>query len=208
MFDLTVRDRVAVITLQHPPVNALSRPWGDAFHTLLDHLEVRSDWRVLRIQSGLRLFSAGGDIKQFAARLDDPEAGNLLAAEAEYYQGLFNRIADLPQVSIAEVRGVAAGGGFELALACDLRIAGSNARIGLPEVGVGLLPSANGTQRMTRLIGAGRALRLIGSAELVSAEEAYRLGLVEWLLVDEAFEQAADAIVRRLAEQPREALLA
>lgn len=206
MFDLSVADQIAVITLQHPPVNALSRSWAEAFHAMLDTLEHREDWRVLRIRSGLRLFSAGGDIKEFAARLDAPDAGDQLAEEAHFYQGLFNRIAALKQVSIAEIRGVAAGGGFELALACDLRIAGEKAKLGLPEVGIGLLPSAGGTQRMTRLIGTGRALRLIGGAELVPADEAFRLGLVEWVFADEQFEERAVAVAKRLVDQPREAL--
>jgi len=208
MFDLHIQDEVAVLTLQHPPINALSRPWAEAFHAVLDQLEARSDWRVLRIRSGLRLFSAGGDIKQFASRLDEPNAGDLLAEEAAYYQTLFDRIEGLPQLSIAEIQGVAAGGGFELALACDLRVAGDKARVGLPEVGVGLLPSAGGTQRMTRLVGVARALRLIGGAELVTAAEAFGLGLVEWVLPDEGFAQAAAAIAARFAAQPREALRA
>jgi len=208
MFDLEIRNEIAAITLQHPPVNALSRPWADAFHAVLDKLERRSDWRILRIRSGLRLFSAGGDIKQFASRLEAPNAGMLLAEEAIYYQGLFDRIQMLPQISIAEIRGVAAGGGFELALSCDLRIAGEHARVGLPEVGVGLLPSAGGTQRMTRLVGTGRALRLIGGAELVNAAEALRLGLVEWVLPDEGFAEAVAVIAARFAGQPLEALRA
>ena len=208
MFDMEIRNEIATITLQHPPVNALSRAWADAFHTVLDRLEQRADWRILRIRSGLRLFSAGGDIKQFAARLEASDAGVLLTEEATYYQGLFNRIQTLPQITIAEIQGVAAGGGFELALACDLRIAGESARVGLPEVGLGLLPSAGGTQRMTRLVGTGRALRLIGGAELVGAAEALRLGLVEWMLPDENFAVAAAAIAKRFAGQPREALRA
>ena len=208
MFDLMIRDQVATITLQHPPVNALSRPWADAFHAVLDELDRTMEWRVLCIRSALQLFSAGGDIKQFAARLDQPDAGDLLAEEARHYQGLFDRIERMPQISIAQIRGVAAGGGFELALACDLRIAGSRARLGLPEVGLGLLPSAGGTQRMTRLVGRGRALRLIGGAELVSADEAMALGLVEWVIPDESFEVSALEIAMRYANKPLEALQA
>lgn len=208
MFDLVIRDQIATITLQHPPVNALSRPWADAFHGVLDELDRTEEWRVLCIRSALKLFSAGGDIKQFAARLEQPDAGDLLAEEARHYQGLFDRIEGMPQVSIAQIRGVAAGGGFELALACDLRIAGSRARVGLPEVGIGLLPSAGGTQRMTRLVGRGRALRLIGGAELISANEAMALGLVEWVIPDESFEELALEIILRYVNKPLEALQA
>jgi enoyl-CoA hydratase len=208
MLELEVSDQIAVITMRRPPVNALSRPWAKRFASLLDDLEPRSDWRVLRIRSGLKVFSAGGDIKEFASRLEEDNAGDLLADEAEVYQLLFNRIEALPQISIAEIQGVAAGGGFELALACDLRIASESARVGLPEVGVGLLPSAGGTQRMTRLCGRGRAMRFIATAELVRAPDALAAGLIEWVFPDEAFGEAADAIARRLATQPREALQA
>lgn len=208
MLHLSVNDQLAEILLDHGPVNALSREWAEAFDAQLDVLESRSDWRVLRIRSALKLFSAGGDLKQFAARLDDPDAGTKLSEEAAQYQRLFNRIAGLPQVSIAEIEGVAAGGGFELALACDIRVMKQSARIGLPEVGVGLLPSANGTQRMTRLIGAGKALRLIGLAELVGAAEAQALGLVEFVFDDADFANEAAALASRFAGQPREALLA
>lgn len=206
MFDLQIDRQVATLTMAHPPVNALSRSWAEQFHAHLDALAERKDWRVLLVRSDLRLFSAGGDIKEFARRLEDPQAGDLLAAEAGFYQTLFDRIEALPQISIAEIRGVAAGGGFELALACDLRIASDAARVGLPEVGLGLLPSAGGTQRMTKLVGTGRALRLIGGAELVPATEALALGLVEWVFPDDGFAEFAAAVIARFVDKPREAL--
>lgn len=208
MFDLNFEDRVATITLKHLPVNALSRAWAEQFHAILDRLGETAQWRVMRITSGLRVFSAGGDIKELASRLDLPNAGALLADEATVYQRLFARIEALPQLSVAEIHGVAAGGGLELALACDLRVAASKVRLGLPEVGLGLLPSAGGTQRMTRLLGRGRAMRLICGAELITSEEALQLGLVEWLLPDEGFAEAAKAIAHRLSMQPTEALQA
>lgn len=209
MLELKVNEHIAVITLQRPPVNALSRAWAAEFNSVLDTLERRrSDWRVLRVRSGLKIFSAGGDIKEFAGRLDQPDAGAQLEQEAALYQALFARIEALPQISIAEIRGVAAGGGFELALACDLRIAAESARLGLPEVGLGLLPSAGGTQRMSRLCGKGRALRFIGSAELLRGAEALAFGLVEWVLPDAGFDEMAEGIAKKLAGQPREALQA
>jgi enoyl-CoA hydratase/carnithine racemase len=208
MLHLTIQDDIAELVLDNAPVNALSLKWAQAFNAELDRLEARDDWRVLRIRSALKLFSAGGDLKQFAARLSEPDAGEKLSAEAAIYQQLFNRISALPQLSIAEISGVAAGGGFELALACDIRVMASSARVGLPEVGVGLLPSANGTQRMTRLIGIGRAIRLIGLAELISAQEALSLGLVEFVFDDASIIEEVGNIARRLASQPREALRA
>jgi enoyl-CoA hydratase len=208
MFVSQVQDQIAVVTLNRPPVNALSREWADAFNATLDELEKRNDWRVLRIRSALRLFSAGGDIKQFASRLGDERAGDQLAEEAKIYQKLFDRIGKLPQISIAEIAGVAAGGGFELALACDLRLAARSARLGLPEVGLGLLPSAGGIQRVTRLCGMGKATRFVGMAELLQADEAHAFGLVEWVFDDQKFEESAGAVAKALASQPREALQA
>jgi enoyl-CoA hydratase len=208
MVELSVADKIATICMTCPPVNAITRGWANEFSAHLDKLASRSDWRILCISSGLRLFSAGGDIKQFAARLDQADAGSILAEEAKLYQSLFDRIVSLKQISIAFIGGVAAGGGFELAMACDLRVAARSAKVGLPEVGIGLLPSAGGTQRMTRLIGAGRALKLIGTAELIHAPEALDLGLVEWVVPDEGFAETALQIALGLAGKPSEALCA
>ncbi|WP_210483558.1 enoyl-CoA hydratase/isomerase family protein [Microvirga antarctica] len=208
MLRFEIDDGIARLTMCNPPVNALSRAWGDHLCNMLDELEARDDWRVLVIASDQKVFSAGGDIKQYADRLDTGKAGELLAVEARYFQGLFARIAALPQISIAEIAGVAAGGGMELALACDLRVAAKTTRLGLPEVGVGLLPAAGGTQRLTKLCGRGIALRLIAGAELVSGEEALQLGLVEWIAVTDEIRETTDRIARRLAEMPPEALRA
>lgn len=208
MFHHTVANGVARVVMSNPPVNALSREWGDRFFAVLDELEARDDWHVLVIASDQKVFSAGGDIKQYAGRLDRPEAGDLLAGEAEYFQRLFARISAMQQISIAEIAGVAAGGGMELALACDLRVVGQTTRVGLPEVGVGLLPAGGGTQRMARLIGRGAALRLIGGAELISGHEALSLGLAEWAFPVDEVEAGTAAIAIKLASQPPEALRA
>jgi enoyl-CoA hydratase len=207
MLTTDVSDGIATITLSAPPVNALSLAWNARMHEALDELEDRSDWRVLRVRSALRVFSAGGDIKVFADRLSDPDAGRRLGEEAAHYQELFSRIEGLPQVSIAEIGGVAAGGGLELALACDLRIASDAARVGLPEVGLGLLPAAGGTQRLTRRCGPGWAMRLIGSSELVSASEAHYMGLIEWVFAAQEFEESALGVIKQFARQPLEALI-
>jgi enoyl-CoA hydratase len=207
MVTVEVSDQIATLALSFAPVNALSLEWNEQMHHALDTLEGRSDWKVLRLRSTLRVFSAGGDIKVFTKRLSDPNAGRLLGEEAAQYQELFFRIERMSQVSIAEIAGVAAGGGLELALACDLRIASESARLGLPEVGLGLLPAAGGTQRLTRRCGAGWAMRLIGGSELISAKEAHQIGLVEWVFPTHEFDQAASAVFKQFAQQPAEALL-
>lgn len=208
MLEYEVTDGVARITLCNPPVNALSRPWADRFFAVLDALQARDDWRVLLVCSNQKVFSAGGDLKQYAQRLGEGDAGEQLAQEAAYYQKLFMRISQLPQISIAQISGVAAGGGMELALACDLRIASETTRLGQPEVTVGLLAAGGGTQRMTRLLGRGAALRLLGLGELISGKEALQLGLVEWAVPAEEVPAKAQEIAQRLAGQAREALQA
>jgi enoyl-CoA hydratase len=208
MLEYDVGEGIARIILGRPPVNALSREWAELFFKILDDLEAREDWRVLIISSNQKVFSAGGDIKQYADRLERADAGDLLAAEAAIFQSLFARISALPQISIAEIAGVAAGGGLELALACDLRVASETTKLGLLEVGVGLLPAAGGTQRLTQLCGRGAALRLIGGAELISGREALALGLVEWIAPAEKLRETANEIARRFAGQPAEALRA
>jgi enoyl-CoA hydratase/carnithine racemase len=121
-------------------------------------------------------------------------------------QQLFSRIEAAPLVTLAEIGGAALGGGFELALACDLRIVAAEARIGLPEAGLGLLPGAGGTQRLTRLVGRGLAHRLILGAETPTGAEALGLGLVQWAVPRAELAAAARALAQRLAALPRHAL--
>ncbi len=208
LMQLEVSDRIARITMCNPPVNALSRAWADEFFGVIDGLEARDDWRVLVIRSNQKVFSAGGDLKQYAQRLDGGEGGELLAREAAHYQKLFKRISELPRLSIAEIGGVAAGGGLELALACDVRIASTTTKLGQPEVTVGLLAAGGGTQRLTRLCGRGVAMRLLGLGTLITGAEALQLGLVEWAFPGEELAQATEAIAQQFASQPREALQA
>lgn len=121
-------------------------------------------------------------------------------------QRVFARLESLPKVTLAEIGGAALGGGFELALACDLRVVADSARIGLPEAGLGLLPAAGGTQRLTRICGDAVARRLILGAELVVGSDAVALGLAQWQAPLAEVEATARAIVRRIADLPARAL--
>jgi enoyl-CoA hydratase/carnithine racemase len=123
-------------------------------------------------------------------------------------QRLAARLEAAPLVTLAEIGGAALGGGFELALGCDLRIAANEAKLGLPEVELGLLAAAGGTQRLTRLVGPGLARRLILGAERVDGAAAERLGLVQWALPRVELEPAARALAQRLAAMPRHAVAA
>ena len=150
MFELHVADSIATVTLARAPVNAMNDAWVEGLHKLLDELEPRDDWSILRIRSGLKLFSAGADLQQIEANFG--LSIEMQSGPGERYQKLFARIQALPRPTLAELKGSALGGGLELALACDMRFASEAARLGLVEVKLGLMPGAGGTQRLPRAV--------------------------------------------------------
>ena len=204
MLDLAVTERVACVTLRREPVNAMNDDWMRAFHGILDELGARQDWSVLHLRSGLKVFSAGADLKQLKTNFDQPP--DVQAEVGRRYQTLFARIEALDAVSLAEIGGTAMGGGLELALACDLRIVAREARLGLPEISLGLIPGAGGTQRLTLLCGRAQATRLILGAEIVSGDEAHRLGIAQWCADRADLASRAAEIVRTYAALPRHAV--
>ena len=208
MFHLQFADGVATVVMDRPPVNAMSDAWVAAFHALLDDLDVRNDWAVLHIRSALRVFAAGVDLKEMRDRFEAQDGLYRQIDGVRGYQALFGRIEALPRVTLAEISGAALGGGFELVLACDLRIVAQEAKVGLPELRLGLAPDAGGTQRMTWLAGRPTALRLILGAEQVDGAEALRLGLVQWCVPAAELAAAAAAIARRYAAVPVHAVKA
>ncbi len=202
MFHVEIAGGVAGVAMDWPPVNAISEAWIADFHALLDGLEARADWSVLHLRSVLKVFAAGADLAEMRARLEAPEGIAAQLAAVRSYQVLFSRIEALPRATLAEIGGAALGGGLELALACDLRIAAHEAKLGLPELSLGLLPGAGGTQRLTWLCGRPVALRMILGAEIVSGAEAERLGLVHWSVPAVDLQAAALAAARRYAALP------
>ena len=203
---LTVAQGVAVLTLRRAPVNAMNDAWVAEFHAILDALAERDDWSVLHLRSTLKTFSAGADLKQLRDNFAQDPA--LQAEVGRRYQALFRRIERLDAVTLAEIGGAALGGGLELALACDLRVAAREARLGLPEVGLGLIPGAGGTQRLTLLCGRPQALRLILGAVVIDGEEAQRIGLLQWAVPMAELPDRARAIAHDYARLPRHAVAA
>jgi enoyl-CoA hydratase len=192
--ELTRRDEFAVITLnRQETLNALSFGLiADLDRTL--QAVAASDARALLVTgAGPKAFCAGADIKELQGR-------SLVAQKrgAEIGQATFARLERLPMPSIAVINGYAFGGGLELALACTLRIATRNARMGLPEVKLGLIPGYGGTQRLPRIVGEARALDMILTGRTVEAEEAHRIGLVN-RLVDGDPVEAGIAYAREFA---------
>jgi enoyl-CoA hydratase/carnithine racemase len=121
-------------------------------------------------------------------------------------QNLFNRMEASPLIMVAAINGLCFGGGYEFALACDFRIASERARIGLPEVKVGIIPGGGGTQRLSRLVGMGKALQMILSGHLYRAEEALEMGLIHYLVEDDELERKAEEILRKIFAIPQHAL--
>ncbi|MCC7167197.1 MAG: enoyl-CoA hydratase/isomerase family protein [Rhodospirillales bacterium] len=206
MFDVATEGAVLVVTLDRPPVNAINDAWLDGLEALLDRHEKDAAIKVIRFRSARPIFCAGADIDLLAERLPTPQGVKAMAATARRMQVIYERIERSPLVSLAEINGAALGGGFELALACDLRIAADNAKLGLPEARLGLLPGAGGSQRMTKLCGAATAKRLILGAETVSGEEAVRLGLVHWVVPADQLSARAQVICANIASLPRKTL--
>ena len=180
LISLAVADRIATVTLNRAPVNAFNAEMFAAFHGHLDALAKRSDWSVLHIRSSLKVFSGGADLAEISTRFSAPDKMDAAAKVTRPFQELFQRISDLPQVSLAEIGGAAMGGGYELALGCDLRIAANEAKVGLPEPGLGLLPGGGGTQRLTWIAGPAVAARVILTAEYIDGRSARELGMVQW----------------------------
>lgn len=197
----TVDQGITVVSIDRPPANALGIPLLDGMHLAMDAAERAGDVKVMVISSALTgFFAAGADIKHLSSI--DAET---FTAYGDRMREVNDRLAAAPWLSIAAVDGVALGGGLELAMACTLRVAGRNARFGLPEVKLGLIPGAGGTQRLPRLVGRGRALDIMLTARQVRADEAFRIGLADRLtdgdVLAAALEFAAELIGPSLPAQ-------
>ncbi|MBX3602522.1 MAG: AMP-binding protein [Rubrivivax sp.] len=200
------REHVLVATLDRAPVNALDDALLAALAAALDAAVADETVTVLHLRSAHRVFCAGADLALMRDSLASEAGTEAMLALVQRMQALHARLEAAPLVTLAEIGGAALGGGFELALACDLRIAADAARLGLPEAGLGLLPGAGGTQRLTRLVGSGLARRLILGAETLDGREAAALGLVQWSVPAAELPARAAAIATRLAGLPRHAL--
>ncbi len=171
-------DAVLRVTLRRPPANALGLPLIDGLNQALDEAADAPAVRTVVVDSGLpAFFAAGADIKYMAKA-----GGADFAAYGRALRAVLDRLAAPRWLSVAAVEGLALGGGLELALACTLRVAGTDARFGLPEVKLGLIPGAGGTQRLPRLVGRGHALDIMLTGRQVAAGEAYRMGLISRLV--------------------------
>lgn len=205
---LAVAAGIAIACLDRPPVNAVDDVWVARLDAIVDEVEQRDDVRVLWIRSAGRAFCAGADLALMRERFATQAGRAQMVDLTRAMQKVFARIERSPRVSIAEIGGPALGGGLELALACDIRIAADGAKLGLPEARLGLLPGAGGTQRLTRICGDAAARQLILGAEVVDGARAAALGLVHQSVAPTELEAAARAQAERIAAMPAATLAA
>jgi enoyl-CoA hydratase len=192
---------VWVVTLDRPPANALGLPILDGLHAAIDAAELAGDVKVMIVTSALDgFFAAGADVKHLSSI--DAES---FQAYGDKMRAVNDRLAASSWISIAAVDGLALGGGLELAMACTMRVSGPGGRFSLPEVKLGLIPGAGGTQRLPRLVGRGRALDIMLTARQVRPDEALAIGLVDRLadgdVVKEALALASGLVTSSLSAQ-------
>ncbi|HET7364069.1 MAG TPA: enoyl-CoA hydratase/isomerase family protein [Burkholderiales bacterium] len=199
---------LAVATLARAPVNAIDEAWLECLAQKLDAVEAAAGVACLLVRSSARAFCAGADLALMRSRFASADGRARMVAFVRELQRVYARLERLPVATIAEIGGPAMGGGLELALACDLRIAAEDARLGLPEARLGLLPGAGGTQRLTRIAGEALAKRLILRGEVIDGREAAALGLVQWAVPAAELPARARALAAEVAALPPGALAA
>ena len=191
---LNVADRIATLTVNRPDkLNALNSRVIAELGEMIDSLRADRDVGGVILTGAGRAFVAGADISEL-----EQVAGDSVEALAKRGQSVFRRFETSPKPTIAAVNGFALGGGCELAMACDIRIASESAKFGQPEVKLGLIPGYGGTQRLPRLVGRGRALQLLLTGEIIDAQEALRIGLVNRVVAADELLQAANSMMRAM----------
>lgn len=197
-----ISEGIAFVTISRPAaLNALNTAFFNEFNHFLNELENRSDIRVMVITGEGKAFVAGADIAEMVHK--DGEGGTQFSI---FGQRTFDRLENLSIPVIAAVNGFALGGGCELAMACDFRIASKLAKFGQPEMNLGLIPGYAGTQRLSRLTGLGNALFLILTAETITAEDALRIGLVQKITEPELLLEETMKIAKKIASNGSQAV--
>ncbi|WP_042354852.1 enoyl-CoA hydratase [Bacillus rubiinfantis] len=191
------KDQIATITIQRPPANALSSQLLRELSTVLDEIEAEPEIRVLIIHGEGRFFSAGADIKEFTT-VDSSQAFEKLG---RFGQDLFDRIEKFPKPIIAAIHGAALGGGLELAMACHIRLVSETAKLGLPELQLGIIPGFAGTQRLPRYVGVSRAAEMMFTSEPITGVEAVQYGLANHAYPEEEVFDQAHKLAQTIAKK-------
>ena len=195
---VAVEDRIGVVTVDHRPVNALDRQTLNELGQVVDAIAQDPSVKVAILTGGGSLaFVAGADIKE-VSQIKTPQEAQEMAALG---QAVFMKVQRLVKPVIAAINGICLGGGLELAMACHLRISGDRARFGQPEINLGIIPGWGGTQRLPRLIGKAKAIEWILTGDIFTAQEAYRLGLVNQVVPQDQVLKIAKDLARKIASK-------
>ena len=194
---------IATIRLQRPPMNALNVEIQEALRAASEEVTERRDVGAVVLYGGEKVFAAGADIKE----MEQMSYADMVF-HSRRLQSAFTAVARIPKPTVAAITGYALGGGCELAMTCDFRVAAKNAKLGQPEILLGLIPGAGGTQRLSRLVGPAKAKDLVYSGRFVSADEALAIGLVDEVVEAEDVYAAARARVEQYVGGPALALRA
>ena len=198
-----VADRIAVLTIDHPPVNSFNAQVVTELEEAIDELMAEDDVKAVVITGGgTNAFVAGADIPEIKEQFESTdEAGASKFIERGHRT--FLKIETAPKPIIAAINGFCLGGGLELSMACHMRICSDRARLGQPEINLGIIPGWGGTQRLPRLVGKGKAIEMILTGDMITAQEAYRIGLVNKVVPGGAVLKEAQGLARKIASKSK-----
>ncbi len=201
---LEVDGGIGTIRLDRPPMNALNRRIEQEIRAAAVEAAEREDVRAVIVYGGEKVFAAGADIKEMA----DKSSVEMAEKEQNGLSAAFSAVAAIPKPTVAALTGYALGGGFELALTCDRRIAGDDVKVGQPEILLGVIPGAGGTQRLARLVGPSKAKDIIYTGRFVKADEALAIGMVDEVVAPDDVYAAARRWAEQFVKGPARALAA
>ncbi|WP_127782645.1 enoyl-CoA hydratase-related protein [Rhodococcus sp. X156] len=200
---LEVQDGIGTIRLNRPPMNAVNETLHRELRAAAEEADQREDVRAVIVYGGEKVFAAGADIKEMASK-----SYAEMAADGGSLTQSFRAVAQISKPTVAAITGYALGGGMELALCCDRRIAGDNAKVGQPELLLGIIPGAGGTQRLARLVGPSKAKDIIFTGRFVGAEEALAIGMIDEVVAPDDVYTAAKAWAGQFTQAAARALAA
>lgn len=192
---VSIEDRVAILAINKPPANALSSSLIDELSSIFDELQFDESVRAVLLKGDGRFFSAGADIKEFTTI----STANAFSQLAESGQVIFERIEQFRKPVIASIHGAALGGGLELAMACHIRYVSENAKLGLPELQLGLVPGFAGSQRLPRYVGMAKAAEMLFTSDAISGKEAVQWGLANAAFPEEELHEASIQLAKKIA---------
>ncbi|RKQ37947.1 enoyl-CoA hydratase [Oceanobacillus halophilus] len=199
ILNLELNNHIAYLTIQSPPANALSSNLLQELELKLDRIEEENTAKVVVIKGEGKFFSAGADIKEFTSL----QEATGYQSFSEKGQNVFHRLENLSIPVIAAIHGAALGGGLELAMSCHMRIVTENAKLGLPELTLGIIPGYGGTQRLPRYVGNAKAYEMILTGTPISGNDAFSLGLVNKVVTEDALVNETNNLAKKIASMSK-----